>query len=57
MAYNADTMSFDLPDTDMIYVEGLPKTITIDSIAEHFGSIGVIKFDKKKNQKKASLCT
>lgn len=52
MAYNADTMSFELPDTDMIYVSGLPTDITVNDVAEHFGSIGIIKFDKKKDQKK-----
>jgi RNA recognition motif-containing protein len=52
MAYNADTMSFELPDTDMIYVSGLPTDITVNEVAEHFGSIGIIKFDKKKDQKK-----
>eukprot|EP00208_Stichococcus_sp_RCC1054_P001442 CAMPEP_0206142158 /NCGR_PEP_ID=MMETSP1473-20131121/15841_1 /ASSEMBLY_ACC=CAM_ASM_001109 /TAXON_ID=1461547 /ORGANISM="Stichococcus sp, Strain RCC1054" /LENGTH=138 /DNA_ID=CAMNT_0053537043 /DNA_START=244 /DNA_END=657 /DNA_ORIENTATION=- len=55
MAYNAETLSFDLPDTDMIYVEGLPEGVSIDEVAEHFGSIGVVKFDKKKNQKKVWL--
>ena len=39
-AYNTDTMSFDLPDTDMVYVTGLPTNVTIDEVAEHFGSIG-----------------
>lgn len=36
----------------MIYVEGMPPSVTIEEVAEHFGSIGVVKFDKKKNQKK-----
>ena len=36
----------------MIYVEGLPEGVSVDEVAEHFGSIGVVKFDKKKNQKK-----
>lgn len=55
MAYNPETLSFELPDTDMVYVTGLPKDVTIDEVAEHFGSIGVVKFDKKKNQKKVRL--
>lgn len=38
----------------MIYVEGLPEGVSIDEVAEHFGSIGVVKFDKKKNQKKVT---
>lgn len=36
----------------MIYVEGMPPSATLEEVAEHFGSIGVVKFDKKKNQKK-----
>ncbi len=36
----------------MIYVEGLPEGVSVDEVGEHFGSIGVVKFDKKKNQKK-----
>lgn len=54
MAYNPETLSFELPDTDMVYVTGLPTNVTIEEVAEHFGSIGVVKFDKKKNQKKVS---
>lgn len=27
MAYNPDTMSFDLPDTDTVYISGLPPGI------------------------------
>lgn len=40
MAYNADTMSFDLPSTDTVYVSGLPTNITERDIEEYFGSIG-----------------
>lgn len=40
MAYNADTMSFDLPDTDTVYVSGLPTNITERDVEEFFGSIG-----------------
>ena len=36
------------PDTDMIYIQGLPLDITESEIATHFGSIGVVKFDKKQ---------
>ncbi len=32
MAYNAETMSFELPDTDMIYVSGLPADISVDDV-------------------------
>jgi hypothetical protein len=55
MAYNKDTMSFDVPDTDMVYVEGLPLDITEAEIAQHFGSIGVLKQDKKKGGPKIWL--
>ena len=41
-------MSFELPNTDMIYIAGLPDNITEDDLATHFGTIGVIKFDKKQ---------
>ncbi len=43
----AATMSFDLPETDMVYVSGLPSGTTEDDLAQYFGSIGVIKLDKK----------
>jgi hypothetical protein len=39
----ADTMSFDLPSTDMVYVSGLPPGTSEDDLATYFGSIGVIK--------------
>lgn len=43
MAYNPDTLSFDLPDTDQIYVSGLPPGASERDLEEYFGSIGVIK--------------
>ena len=54
MAYNPETMSFELGDNDcdMVYVSGLPPDATEADIAEHFGSIGVVKFDKKQNKHK-----
>ncbi|KXZ53901.1 hypothetical protein GPECTOR_6g819 [Gonium pectorale] len=55
MAYNPDTMSFDVPDTDTIYVSGLPPNITEQDIAEYFGSIGIIKIDKKTKKPKIWL--
>lgn len=55
MAYNADTMSFDLPDTDTVYVTGLPTTVSEKDVEEYFGSIGVIKTDKKTRGKKIWL--
>ncbi len=54
MSYNPETMSFDVGenDVDMVYVSGLPTNVTEAEIAEHFGSIGVVKFDKKQNKHK-----
>ncbi len=48
-------MSFDLPTTDMVYVTGLPAGVTEDDIAGYFGSIGVIKLDKKTKKPKIWL--
>ena len=55
MAYNADAMAFEVPDTDTVYVSGLPLDATEESIAQHFGSIGVVKQDKKKGGPKIWL--
>lgn len=55
MAYNADTNSFDVPDTDTVYVSGLTTTVTEADIATHFGSIGVLKQDKKAGKPKIWL--
>ncbi|KAL3147279.1 hypothetical protein ABBQ32_002769 [Trebouxia sp. C0010 RCD-2024] len=55
MAYNADTMSFEEPDTDCIYISGLPQHVTEDDLAQHFGSIGIIKQDKKLKKPKVWL--
>ena len=55
MAYNPDTMSFEEPNTDMVYVSGLPSNTTEEDIAAHFGSIGLLKEDKKKNKPKIWL--
>ncbi len=55
MAYNPDTMSFDVPDTDMVYVSGLSPNTTEEDIAAHFGTIGVLKQDKKKGKPKIWL--
>lgn len=55
MAYNANTMSFDLPDTDTVYVSGLPPGVSERDVEEYFGSIGVIKTDKKTRGKKIWL--
>jgi hypothetical protein len=55
MAYNATTMSFELPSTDTVYVSGLPAGISERDVEEFFGSIGIIKEDKKRRQKKIWL--
>jgi RNA recognition motif-containing protein len=52
MAYNPETMSFELPNTDMIYISGLPSGISEEDLSSHFGQIGVIKFDKKQKKNK-----
>lgn len=33
MAYNPETMSFDIPDTDTVYVSGLPPNTTEQGVA------------------------
>lgn len=48
-------MSFDIPDTDTVYVDGLPLDVSEKEIAEYFGSIGVIKVDKKARRPKIWL--
>lgn len=53
--YNADTMSWQVPDTDTVYVDGLPQGITEKDVEEFFGSIGIIKTDKKTRGKKIWL--
>lgn len=35
-------------DRDQIYISGLPRDVTEDQLASHFGQIGTIKLDKKK---------
>jgi hypothetical protein len=55
MAYNADTMSFSLPETDTVYIEGLPPNTSEAEVEQYFGSIGIIKTDKKTRGKKIWL--
>ena len=38
-----------------MYVTGLPKDVTEAEVEAHFGSIGVIKLDKKRDKKKIWL--
>ncbi|KAJ3342586.1 hypothetical protein HDU83_006053 [Entophlyctis luteolus] len=33
---------------DTLYITGLPSTITVSGLADYFGSVGVIKTDKKQ---------
>lgn len=47
----ANFSNFDVSD-DTIFVQGLPEDTTDDQLAEFFGQIGIIKFDKKNNCKK-----
>lgn len=53
----ADNVSFkfDVPDTDMVYVSGLPAGVTEADIETYFGSIGIIKKDKKTKKSKIWL--
>eukprot|EP00803_Ostreobium_quekettii_P001112 evm.model.scf_427.1 EVM.evm.TU.scf_427.1 scf_427:17526-18888(-) len=55
MAFEGNTTPYDMPDTDTVYITGLPATITEEDLAEYFGSIGVIKIDKKARRPKIWL--
>ena len=55
MAYNPDTLSFTVPETDMIYIAGMGSDITEEQVAAHFSTIGVLKQDKKKGKPKIWL--
>jgi RNA-binding protein FUS len=46
---------FEIPHTDTVYVSGLPGGISERDVEEYFGSIGVIKLDKKTRTKKIWL--
>jgi RNA-binding protein FUS len=46
---------FEIPHTDTVYVSGLPGNITERDVEEYFGSIGIIKLDKKTRSKKIWL--
>ena len=48
MATGYDPGINETPDTDMIYIQNLPLDVSEVDIVAHFGSIGVIKFDKKQ---------
>jgi RNA-binding protein FUS len=55
MAFNPNTLSFDVPDTDTVYISGLPPDATEASVAAHFGTIGVVKDDRKRGGKRVWL--
>ena len=55
MSYNPDTLSFEEPETDMVYVSGFPAGVTEEDVAQHFGQIGILKQDKKKGKPKIWL--
>lgn len=40
---------------DTIYITNLPQDVTEEKLAEHFGSIGIIKTDKKLRKPKSKL--
>ncbi len=54
-SYGNNTASNDLDMTvqrDTIFIQNLPKDVTNQDLELHFGSIGIIKNDKKTNQPK-----
>ena len=55
LSLDQETMSFALPSTDMVYITGLPPDTTEASLAQYFGSIGIIKIDKKTKKQKIWL--
>lgn len=44
----ANFSNYDVSE-DTIFVQGLPEDTTEEQLAEFFGQIGIIKFDKKNN--------
>ncbi|KAI8636682.1 hypothetical protein BD408DRAFT_355199, partial [Parasitella parasitica] len=40
---------------DTVYISNLPQEVTEEKLAEHFGSIGIIKTDKKLRKPKTTL--
>ena len=45
------------PDTDCVYISGLSPQTTEQDLTDHFGSIGVIKMDKKAKKPKVRAPT
>lgn len=39
---------------DTVYITNLPQDVTEEKLAEHFGSIGIIKIDKKLRKPKSA---
>ena len=48
MAFNAATGSWDVPETDTVYFSGVPPDTTEAHVADHFGTIGILRVDKKR---------
>jgi RNA recognition motif-containing protein len=40
---------------DQVYVSGLPKDVTEEDLETHFGSIGMLKIDKKRDGNKKKI--
>jgi len=40
---------------DQVYVSGLPKDVTEEDLEAHFGSIGMLKIDKKRDGNKKKI--
>jgi RNA recognition motif-containing protein len=40
---------------DTIYISNLPQEVTEEKLASHFGSIGIIKTDKKLRKPKSKI--
>merc|ERR1719341_277801 len=46
-----------VPAENQIFIMGLPTDVTEDEVSEFFGSIGIIKMDKKTNKQKIFMYT
>jgi len=45
----------DNENNDSIYISDLPLDITVENLKKHFGSIGVVKIDKRTREPKISI--
>ena len=50
-----ETMSFEVPSTDTIYISGMPQNVTEQDLIAHFGQIGKVKIDKKTKREKVGM--